>query len=633
MLGGILAAIFGLVFAMGGVFIANETAIPTFQSWQSMQTWQATQGELISLDSAPNDTRATYTYHVDGQTYQHDRVYVAPFTDNIGDYHQELYSRLYRLKAQSLPVTVWYAPQDPQQAVLDRDMRWGLFTLVSVFCSVFILAGVGIAYSSLFKRSKTDKTRPSLGQLRQEWNTQRKETGNKDSFFSYLAARQHATADQESKPDKPRQSSDAPWLGRKAWQQRKIRSNAKKMMIGTWAFTLFWFAVCLPALAGAFSEWQKGDYVVLLVLIFPLIGLVMLYMAIQKTREWLRFGVIELTMDPFPGAIGGNVGGYIEIQNLKQLQVDYQVELQCVYSYMSGSGKNRSRSENTKWAEAGTAQVAATGRGVRLTFRFDVPDDLPEADVEQRGNYHFWRLKLKAQLPGADLNRDYNIPVFYTGELSQTIHRDISAQAEQRRLEAASLAQSQIDRGELNNTTLANALRYRQSGSKSQFYFPMFRNKLLTLFSAFFAGGFGFAAYSVISNFDTGGLQMIMAVFSIPFWLVAVVTGIAAIYLPLNNLSVSIDKGKLATTRRLFFIPISIHRVSNSDIQKLSIKNSGSTGHGVDKVEHFKIFAHTQTGKRITLAESIDGQDMAKQLKAFIAAKLHISDDYSATSA
>ena len=157
-------------------------------------------------------------------------------------------------------------------------------------------------------------------------------------------------------------------------------------------------------------------------LLFPLVGIFLLKKAWDLTREWRRFGVIELEMDPFPGAIGGHVGGRLLIQGTYQGDSEYHVELACVRSYVSGSGKNRSRRESVLWSETGTARSTITaspkGMGTRLSFRFDVPDNLPESDISQSGDYYLWRIRLTAEIPGTNLDRDYSIPVFRTEIMS-----------------------------------------------------------------------------------------------------------------------------------------------------------------------------------------------------------------------
>jgi hypothetical protein len=336
-------------------------------------------------------------------------------------------------------------------------------------------------------------------------------------------------------------------------------------------------------------------------------------------------------MDPFPGSIGGHVGGRLQVGNLDyglaSAAAELKVTLECVYSYMSGSGKNRSRRESVKWAEQGRPQIDRSSRGVNLVFRFDVPDGLPQADVEQTGAYHFWRLGIHADIPGINLERSYNIPVFATAETSQNIRHDVSAQAAATRKKASADAQLAIASGQFDIKGLSRALRFRNEGHRILMAFPMFRNRLLTLFAAVFAGGFGFASYSMMVDMagDGGFFGAFMVIFALPFFLVALLATIATIYLPFNNLRVEIESGNVSVLRRLLFIPIYRRRLQRNDISHLSIKRSGSTGAGVNRIEHFKIRAQDKQGRQVTLAEDIDGEDVATHLRDYLAQRIGVA--------
>ena len=420
------------------------------------------------------------------------------------------------------------------------------------------------------------------------------------------------------------------WQNRKGWEDARIKSGASKGVLFFWGFAVIWNAISIPVSFVLPRELEQENYAALLVLLFPAVGLFLIYKAIQRTLEYRRFGRVLFTMDPFPGAIGGHVGGTIQVKNLDYLRAreaqNLSVTLECVYSYVSGSGKNRSRRESIKWAERGQPKIDNAIKGVNLVFRFDVPEHLPQADAEQSGAYHFWRLSVSAEVPGIDLNRSYNIPVFATGETSRRIGHDISAQAADARKREADAVGLAIASGRFDIEGLSRAMRLRQEGNRIHLKFPMFRNRFLTLFAATFAGGFGFACYSMFETTSGGGLfGIFIAIFAIPFLLVALVAACATIYLPFNNLSVSIQPGEVSVLRRLTVIPVYRRQLQRADISHLSIKRSGSTGQGVDKIEHFKIYAVDTRGGKLTLAEDIDGEDVAMHFRDFLAQRIGVA--------
>jgi len=251
---------------------------------------------------------------------------------------------------------------------------------------------------------------------------------------------------------------------------------------------------------------------------------------------------------------------------------------------------------------------------------------LPAADVEQSGAYHFWRLSVDADIPGIDLSRSYNIPVFATGETTSAVTHDISAQAAALRKQESAASKLAIASGQFDIEGLSRAMRFRNEGNRIQLHFPMFRNRFLTLFAAIFAGGFGFASFSMANMASGGGLfGIFILIFGIPFFLVALVAVIATIYLLFNNLSVEISPGEVSVLRRLLFIPVYRRLLKRNDISHLSIKRSGSTGQGVDKIEHFKIRAQDKQGKQVTLAEDIDGADVATHFRDYLAQRIVVA--------
>ncbi len=618
--------LFGLFFAGGGFFVAAETAWPMWQNWRQMQNWQPARAQLLSVSGNDSQTRVSYRYEYGGLTHIGTRVGVSDFNDNIGSWQRDMQAYLRRISNSGAELPIWVDPANPAQATIERDMRWGLFILVCGFCSIFILIGLGVAYASLRGSNRlAARRRPSLWDMRKRWQ-QARDSGETSLEFIEFAQQHYA---EESAPE----SSDKPgidWQSRSGWEDERIASDAARGTLFYWGFAIFWNAVSTPVVFVIPDELARQNYAVLLILLFPLVGLFLVYKALQRTLEYRRFGKLPLHLDPYPGAIGGHVGGSIQVRNLDYRQAaeaeTLAVTLECVYSYVSGSGKNRSRRESIKWAERGRPRIDKAIEGVNLSFRFDVPDNLPEADVEQSGAYHFWRLGVHAEIPGIDLDRQYNIPVFATGDRSRSVGHDISAQFDAERKKRAEAAGLAIASGRFDIDGLSRALRLRQEGNSIHLRFPMFRNRILTLFAAVFAGGFGFASYNIGGMIGDGGLfGIFMLIFGIPFFVVALLAAMATVYLPLNNLSVSIRPGEVSVLRRLLVIPVYRRRLERGEISRLGIKRSGSTGQGIDKIEHYKIFATDRQGRKVTIAEDIDGENVAEHFRDYLARRIGVA--------
>ena len=100
---------------------------------------------------------------------------------------------------------------------------------------------------------------------------------------------------------------DEPWLKNKKWHDNEIRSHSQQTLWILWGFgILWWLLLCLPFLAAA-DKIKSAETAILVIVLLAGIALVMA--AIKKTIEWRYYGTTPLTLSPFPGSIGGDVGG------------------------------------------------------------------------------------------------------------------------------------------------------------------------------------------------------------------------------------------------------------------------------------------------------------------------------------
>ncbi len=625
--GALLGCLFGLPFTLMGLYVANETVVPMVLDWQETRDWVSVDAKIIAVNGADNYTKADYEYNFQGNVYQSNRVYLADFNDNFGSYHQVLYSDLNHSRNNNQSVPIWINPTNPREAIIDKEMRWGLFSIIVAFTGVFVLIGLFICYASIrYKPSEKSKNKKRLEKLRRRWDrdTRRLLSGEeKQSFPEFVATKNPELVDFL---DDERVSDDS-WQERKSWKTNRIKSHALAGVIGMWVVSLFLIAIGTLIASKISIRFDRFDEEFVVGSIFSLVALLLILQTLRITFRYRRFGRVEFVMDPYPGSIGGDVGGYIDVKRLPYAELDpsakqFKVTLECVYSYMSGSGKNRSRSESIKWAEEGAAEVQRSVSGVMLSFKFSVPEHLPEASVAQNGDYYFWRLKVYGDLPGFDLKREYNIPVFATNQKSTTARNDISEQVSELKKEASEEKARAVEQGNFHLTDLSKVVRVDKLGDGLSMYFPMFRNKGLTLFAWVFAGGFGFATYGINSQMGGGLGGVFMFLFSIPFALVALAASIASIYLPFNNLKTRVSRTELRSIRKILFIPVSSKTVSTHAITGLKLKKSGSTGQGVKKIEHFKIIASSVSDGDITVAEDINGEDLAEHFKNYLAAQM-----------
>lgn len=545
--------LFALPFAGVGVGVLLLSVLPSLMEWQSMKSWREVDAHLLqaeltvnrSDDSNTYEARARYRYSFAGLDYESKRVAITSGSDNVGDFQERLGARLTSAYKKQHTVTAWVNPENPTQAILNRDMRWGLLWFKMIFVLVFGGVGCGLI----------------------AW------------VFLGRAGEIHHP-----------ECATKPWLVQPEWASEKISGNAKTAVWGVWGFALLWNAISSFLWFVIPSELAKGNYVIMVAILFPLVGLGLLYWAISTTLEWRRFGALALHLDPYPGSIGGQVGGQVDIPLAYSSAYQFPVTLACAHSYMSGSGKDRSRKESIKWQAQGFAYAEASATGTRLNFRFDVPEKLSPSEPAS-DNYHRWRLIIKASLPGIDLNRQFDIPVYPTAEKSQHLLQDSG---------------NHPHAIEYRNNLLEAVLDMRQVQGGVEIYYPMFRHagmKLGWMLFGIIFGGVGIG----ISYGDAPGFMVII------FTLIGIIIFLVCLYSLFSSLRVRLDQEGLWTRRQLFGVIVSKQHYQRTDIKLLTLKQSYSMQSGSEHVEVFSIKAHTNTGKKITIGESLKGRETALQ--------------------
>jgi hypothetical protein len=136
--------------------------------------------------------------------------------------------------AEKKPITVYVNPESPAEAVVDRDVRWKFVLFLSVFSLVFGGVGVGALFlgvRGLFGKKGIDISARGM-----------RRKSSQDAGVSFL-----------------------------------------------WIFAFFWNAVSFPvAILVVPQAWQGGEWGALFVLLFPLVGLLILWGAIAATIQVIR---------------------------------------------------------------------------------------------------------------------------------------------------------------------------------------------------------------------------------------------------------------------------------------------------------------------------------------------------------
>ena len=570
MKGKIFLFLFALPFFGVGVWMTWSIG-SSVTDYVDMQGWQPVQATLQSAgyethsgdDSNTYEAYARYSYVVQGQTYYNDRVGISDGADNIGDYQTDTGNRLSAAMRNGGAVTVYVNPQDPQDSIIDRSLRWGLLGFKSIFMLVFGGVGLGLILWTIFGANSSSASQQSFG--------------------------------------------DQPWLANDKWQSALITSGSKPAMYGAWIFAALWNLISAPLPFLIYGEvLEKQNYLALIGLLFPLVGVGLLTWAIRNTLEWRRFGAAPVTLDPFPGSIGGHVGGTIDINIPHDTSIQYSVTLTSLHSYVSGSGDNRSRREKAKWQDSQVAHAEHAASGTRLTFRFEVPDGLDESDASHDGDsYNLWRMNLHAEMPGPDIDRDYEIPVYATARQSQT-------------LPTYSVTQAKSSQNKLNDVAVRELVKLSYGSSGRSMLYPAGRN----LFGGFVGSLFGAVFTGVgVFLFTREHSYIIGAGFSFVGGLIL----LASLYAFLNSLEVYQDGGMLRTTRRILGFPVKRAELQKSNFSHFRKKSSSQTQSGKKHTMHYSVYAVDRQGNEITVGEGLNGSSEANALMRLVALEFSLA--------
>ncbi|HNP37656.1 MAG TPA: DUF3592 domain-containing protein [Woeseiaceae bacterium] len=549
----IVLAIFALPFFGVGVWMLFSISSMAYDAWQ-MQSWHPVSAALHQAgyathrgdDSTTYKAYASYSYVIRGERFTGERVSLGTGGDNIGDYQQDMGNRLQAAFASGTPISVFVNPDNPADSIIDRKLRWPMVG----FHSLFLLVFGGMGLSMLVFALRTPRARDAT-----------------------LA-----------------EFKDKPWLLNPDWQSATLRSNSRLAMWAIWGFAAFWSLISAPLPFVAYDEVvNKQNHLALVALLFPLIGLGLVAWAIKQTREWLRFGTTPLTLDPFPGSIGGHVGGTIDMRLPYDSATQFVLTLSSIHSYASGSGKSRRRKESTLWQDQLVAHTEPGPNGMRLVFRFDVPEGLKISDAQPEGDSNYlWRLHLAADLPGANLDRDFEVPVYATSQSS------IDISDRQR-----GAADGIIDK--IFENLVRKRVQISNDGLGKTLLYPM-GQALFSNFAGILVGG-SFAAAGYYITMHEG-----RPVFGGVFGGTGALVAIAALYMVFKSLEVTRVGDTITSVRRWLGIPLGKKTLRRPDFVRFEKGSNMQTQTGRQTIRHYRISAIDKTGNSVVLGENFHGE-------------------------
>jgi len=388
----------------------------TLLDWREAAGWVPVPAEVVAVELEEHtdsegdttyETTATYRYEYAGTSYTGTRVAIDTGADNIGRFQHRLYYDLTAAHEKNTPVTAYVDPDDANRAVLNRELRPGLFALKGIFAIVF--GGVG---------------------------------------FALLFGARHAAKKLATEETLRVQFPGEPWRWRPEWANGRIAGSARAAAYVAIAFAVLWNLISLPAALIAPGEIADGNNAAAVALLFPLIGLGLAAWAIRAWLQLKRFKVPTLTLQRLPIALGGRLRGTIRVESEVPVTADFGLELECVETRTRGSGKNRRTEEKLLWQKQWRVPRHQCQIGSFTTIPVDValPAGQPATTMEAGDGRITWRLEVAGQCPGPDFWSRFELPVFDTADAHDPVETPVAgAPAHNERPTSRALAALGID--------------------------------------------------------------------------------------------------------------------------------------------------------------------------------------------
>lgn len=372
-MGGGCLVLFGLPFLAGGLAVALFWYLPTLGNWWSARHWEEVpcwieQVELktsrSSKGGSTHSTEARYRYQYHGRTYHSDEVGLMGGSDNIGDFQMHAHAELRAYAGTRRPFRCYVNPQQPEQAVLYRDLRWGLLLLLSLFPTLFPIAGLVIIGTGLRQRREA-----SAGRLLQE------------------------------------RHPGEPWRWRKEWEGEVITAQKGHgtllFVVGAWALLVQAPLAAALLLSGEISRSPLAALGLLpsLLAAFPL---ALLWRSAQARRA---LGRPALWLRRTPVVPGEVLDGELRFDGVLSPLTTLDAHLLCQRHITRRSGKNTTTVKETIWEQHETLSAAEARReitGSMLPLRIPIPRGLPCTAVEDvafvtgSDEKHVWTLEIKS---------------------------------------------------------------------------------------------------------------------------------------------------------------------------------------------------------------------------------------------
>jgi hypothetical protein len=198
----------------------------------------------------------------------------------------------------------------------------------------------------------------------------------------------------------------------RAWASGTIYSKGRAFMLCVWLLAIVWNLTFGASFIKSYSNPSIKTGGLIALGVFAALGIVPIFFALRLTLRQLRYGESSCCINGKAGVLGKTMSGTIRTKTDIPATGDYKINLQCVETYRTGTGKNRSTHTNVHWQEE--HKVPSSGKSSRLgiPFSFSLPNYPPETGYQLARGTVTWQLRIDAPVEGVDYSAMFAVPVF-----------------------------------------------------------------------------------------------------------------------------------------------------------------------------------------------------------------------------
>lgn len=200
--------------------------------------------------------------------------------------------------------------------------------------------------------------------------------------------------------------------GNSAWSSGLILSEGRGMMVGSWFLAVVANLALGAPFITSFKNPAIGNTAVFFLGVLSLVGIAIAVFSARITMRYLRFGQSVCAIDGKAGIVGKKIEGFIRTAVDIRSTGDYKIELQCIETYTTGTGKNRKTESKTEWQASQTVPRTGVNSRAGVPFSIEIPTFVPETGYQLARGDIDWQLKIKAPVQGIDYSAIFVVPVF-----------------------------------------------------------------------------------------------------------------------------------------------------------------------------------------------------------------------------